>query len=132
AAMVIGGIALMAGGDEDAPEPTEQVAVATPEPEPAAVAPPPVEPETKAEPTPGVVTVAITIETPGVQGQVIDGRDDGLLGNTNEPITLPLGQEPIDLYVRAEGYEDELVQVVPDSEKTVKRTLQALAKDEKD
>src|SRR5690606_22084982 len=62
----------------------------------------------------------------------IDGRDDGLLGNTNEPITLPLGQEPIDLYVRAEGYEDELVQVVPDSEKTVKRTLQALAKDEKD
>ncbi|MEM7157520.1 MAG: serine/threonine-protein kinase [Myxococcota bacterium] len=77
--------------------------------------PPPTEPE----PT----VAAITISTPGVEAQVIDSRDDTVLGATNEAFELPLGTDSLDLVVRAEGYEDLVVPAVPDGDKTVVAAL---------
>lgn len=133
--LVGGGLWAFSGpGAEDEPE-TEssvsEVVVASPDPVP--------EPDEKAESDDGtdstVVppavprTVAITISTPGVEGKVYDNRDDSLIGNTNEPIELPHSADTMDLYVRAEGYEDHLVDLVPDVDKTITAALTRLQPD---
>jgi tRNA A-37 threonylcarbamoyl transferase component Bud32 len=63
--------------------------------------------------------VKVIVATPGVDGTVHDERDDALLGKTNEGFDLPFGSESLGLYVRAEGYEDQLASVIPDADKTV-------------
>ena len=67
--------------------------------------------------------VSITVSTPGVEGTVYDNRDDSVLGKTNEPISMPLSTESFDVYVRAEGYEDFLTDVIPDKDKKVEVSL---------
>lgn len=71
----------------------------------------------------GAATVSITVSTPDVEGTVYDNRDDSTLGKTNEPISMPLSSESFDVYVRAEGYEDFLTDVIPDKDKKVEVTL---------
>ncbi len=76
--------------------------------------------------TPPVVaatTVSITVSTPDVDGTVYDNRDDSVLGKTNEPISMPLSSDSFDVYVRAEGYEDFLTDIVPDKDKKVEVSL---------
>lgn len=76
--------------------------------------------------TPPVVaatTVSITVSTPDVEGTVYDNRDDSVLGKTNEPISMPLSSDSFDVYVRAEGYEDFLTDVIPDKDKKVEVSL---------
>ena len=68
-------------------------------------------------------TVAITINTPGIEGEVFDERDDARLGTTNTAFDLPSGTESVDLYVRAEGYEDFLIAVIPDADKALSAPL---------
>lgn len=83
------------------------------------------EPTAGAE-TPPVVaatTVSITVSTPDVEGTVYDNRDDSVLGKTNEPISMPLSTDSFDVYVRAEGYEDFLTDVIPDKDKKVEVSL---------
>ncbi len=71
----------------------------------------------------GATVVSITVSTPGVEGTVYDNRDDSTLGKTNAPISMPLSAESFDVYVRAQGYEDFLTDVVPDKDKKVEVTL---------
>lgn len=80
-------------------------------------------PDTGDTPPVAATTVSITVSTPGVEGTVYDNRDDSTLGKTNEPISMPLSSESFDVYVRAEGYEDFLTDVVPDKDKKVEVTL---------
>ena len=81
------------------------------------------EPDTGDAPPVAATTVSITVSTPDVDGTVYDNRDDSTLGKTNEPITMPLSSESFDVYVRAEGYEDFLTDVIPDKDKKVEVTL---------
>lgn len=81
------------------------------------------EPETGESPPDGSTMVSITVSTPDVEGTVYDNRDDSTLGKTNEPISMPLSTESFDVYVRAEGYEDFLTDVIPDKDKKVEVTL---------
>ena len=67
--------------------------------------------------------VSITVSTPDVDGTVYDNNDDSTLGKTNEPISMPLSSQSFDVYVRAEGYEDFLTDIVPDKDKKVEVTL---------
>ncbi len=67
--------------------------------------------------------VSITVSTPGVEGTVYDNRDDSVLGTTNEPILMPLAKDSFDIYVRADGYEDFLTDVIPDKDKKVEVSL---------
>lgn len=76
-----------------------------------------------APPVAAPATVAITINTPGVDADVFDERDDAKLGSTNEAFDMPLGTDSLDLYVRAEGYEDFLIAVIPDADKALSAPL---------
>lgn len=67
--------------------------------------------------------VSIIVSTPGIDGTVYDNRDDSVLGNTNEPITMPMSSESFDVYVRADGYEDFLMDVIPDNDKKMEVPL---------
>ncbi|MGH1340710.1 MAG: protein kinase domain-containing protein [Nannocystales bacterium] len=152
AALLLGGAAFaaskMAGDDgadgTDAPQPDTVVAVSAGE---SAGAPPDsgnpkdpsagdandsaaagadslgADPDSGTPPPLGATTVSITVSTPGVEGTVYDNRDDSTLGKTNEPISMPLSSESFDVYVRAEGYEDFLTDVIPDKDKKVEVTL---------
>lgn len=85
------------------------------------------EPSDTATPLDGAPMVSITVSTPDVEGTVYDNRDDSTLGQTNEPISMPLSTESFDVYVRAEGYEDFLTDVIPDKDKKVEVTLSKAA-----
>jgi len=77
-------------------------------------------------PTPPPVaatTVKITVSTPGIEGTVYDNRDDSVLGKTNEPFSIPQSTAPFDVYVRADGYEDFLTDVIPNTDKKVQVPL---------
>lgn len=141
ALVLLGGAGAMALGvfePEPPPEPAPAVIAQADESEPE----PPVDPEPPVEESAGEgegddssaptlsPMVSITVSTPGIEGYVIDGRDDGRLGKTNEAIELPRGSESIDLYVRAEGYEAALVPVVPNGDKTLTASLAKLEEDE--
>ena len=63
--------------------------------------------------------VSITVSTPGIDGKVLDSVDDSVLGKTNEPFFLPMSSEAIDIYVQAEGYEDVLIDLVPNTDKKI-------------
>jgi serine/threonine-protein kinase len=111
-------------GSETTPATTAEVAaqgpateVVKPDPTPPPVAPP--------QPTP--VTVKITISTPGIDAEVLSDSDDGVLGRTNKPIDLPRGTEQIGLRLRAQGYQETLVNVTPDATKTIQSAMSAEA-----
>jgi serine/threonine-protein kinase len=76
-----------------------------------------------APPVVAASTVSITVSTPDVEGTVYDNRDDSILGKTNEPISMPLSSDSFDIYVRADGYEDFLTDVIPDKDKKVEVSL---------
>jgi len=102
------------------PEPDESSeAGARAEPKAPVVVPP--------NPTAGLERVMITIETPGIDGEVRDNRDDAKLGPTNQPIAIPFSSDAFGLYVSADGYEAQILDVVPDNDKTLTASLTKLA-----
>ena len=80
--------------------------------------------QTPLEPT----EVAITVSTPKVSGDVIDGLTQAVLGKTNEPLQLSRGTDDVELVERGDGDEDATVPVVPDGDKTVKASLTKIRK----
>jgi serine/threonine-protein kinase len=96
--------------------------------------PPPTEPDEANEADDGAQAVAapalpskvsITVAAEGVEGTVHDERDDALLGKLNEPFEVAYGTDSRGLYVRAEGYEDQLASVIPDADKQVPVSMSA-------
>jgi len=115
----------------------------SPSPSPPAVAAPDIveeepepEPEPKPEPQPVVIepdvaTVTIKIGTPGIEAQILDARDEAIYGMTNSPegVELRQGEAPVGLILRAEGYEDLEVSVVPDADdKIFEKTMVKVTK----
>ncbi len=80
-----------------------------------------------AEEPPTHASVHITLRAPGVQGMVLDKHnEDTILGRLNESFELPYSTSVRDLLVRADGYEDTWVQVVPEADKQPQVTLPRL------
>ncbi len=88
------------------------------DPAPAGDPPPTVVPE--------AATVEVTIAAAGVNAAVHSDSDDGLLGYTDTPIKLTRGPSAVSVRLRAEGYEELLVDITPDATKTISATLSPL------
>ncbi|MCY0991624.1 serine/threonine-protein kinase [Nannocystis sp. ILAH1] len=100
---------------------------------PAPVAAPVIVPPTPA-PTPVVEQkvvapeaerVRFKITTPGVQAQILAAEDQGQLGVTNDPdgVEVVKSEEKMNLILRAPGYEDQVIDVVPNQDKTFERQM---------
>ena len=98
-----------------------EIALDEPKPEP--------EPEPEPEPVviePDAATVTMKIGTPGIEAQILDARDEAIYGMTNSPdgVEIRQGDVPVGLILRADGYEDLEVSVVPDvDDKIFEKTL---------
>jgi len=106
------------------PVPTAPLVVATPGPvEPALVEPKPVVLPAEVE------KVMFTISTPGVAAQILDARDEGIYGMTNDPkgVLVRKSEEPLELILRATGHEDERFTIIPDQDKRFEKPLTAKA-----
>ncbi len=114
--------------------------------QPQAPAPPPAEAPAKAEtpaekpaekpatpePTPVLKQLAPDIEkvrfritTPGVDAKILDARDEGIYGMTNDAkgVEVEKSNDPLSLILRADGYEDLEFEIVPNSDKQFERPL---------
>ena len=122
--LAVGGYIAFSGSDSSDPSETSDAPV-------VAIDSPPVETEAAESGGPDAGkpveveprTVAVVISTPGIDASIYDARDNGLIGKTNEPLTLPASAEPVSVYVKAEGFEAELVQIVPSNDKTIPAQL---------
>ena len=106
--------------DEQTPKAPVVAAADTPEVDDEPEPPPPV------VIAPDVATVSVKIGTPGVEAQILDARDEAIYGMTNSPdgVEIRQGEEPVKLILRADGYEDLEVSVVPDVDgKVFEKTL---------
>ncbi|RMG98326.1 MAG: serine/threonine protein kinase [Deltaproteobacteria bacterium] len=136
AVLAIGGfvVANMGGDDgppveaNDAPAPEPSTPTPPPSPDPQPVQPEPV----PTEPTPTVKAldpakekVRFKILTPGVDADILDARDLGIYGKTNDPngVEFEKSEDELKLILRAPGYEDLELSIVPDRDKTYKRRL---------
>jgi serine/threonine protein kinase len=108
-----------------------------PLPPPVPVAQPIVQPTPepdKKEPTqvvlpPEVERVRFTISTPGVDASILDARDEGQYGKTNDPagVEVKKSEEKITLILRAPGHEDLQVDIIPNEDKKFEKQLVKLA-----
>ncbi|WP_096328059.1 serine/threonine protein kinase [Nannocystis exedens] len=73
--------------------------------------------------------VRFKISTPGVQAQILDAADQGQLGVTNDPdgIEVERSEEKLNLLLRAPGFEDLVIDIVPNQDKSFERQLVAKA-----
>jgi len=107
-----------------------------PEPTPAPVVAPvkadTPKPETKpkAQPVlkqlaPDSEKVRFRITTPGIDAQILDARDEGQYGVTNDPkgVEVEKSNVALKLILRAEGYDDLEFEIVPNSDKQFDRPL---------
>ena len=69
--------------------------------------------------------VRFTITTPGIDAQILDARDEGQYGKTNDPsgVEVKKSEEKITLILRAAGYEDLRVEIIPNEDKKFEKTL---------
>ncbi|MCY1055983.1 serine/threonine-protein kinase [Nannocystis sp. SCPEA4] len=78
---------------------------------------------------PEVERVRFKIATPGIEARILDARDQGQFGVTNDPngVEVEKSDQPINIILRAPGYEDLTFQVVPSEDKTFEHELVAKA-----
>src|SRR5690606_36290784 len=126
-AAIAGGALVFALLPDPPPEPTPQPVVVQ---APPVAAPPPAEPEVA--PTPivlpaEVAKVNFTITTPGVAAQILDARDEGIYGMTNDEsgVMVQMSDAPIELILRAKGYEDHRFSIIPSQDKRFDKTMVA-------
>jgi hypothetical protein len=111
--------------DEPLPPPaTQPLVVAAP--------PPSEEPEREPKPVvlpPEVEKVQFKINTPGVDAQILDARDEGIYGMTNDAngVMVRKSDEPLELILRARGHEDNRFTIIPNQDKVFEKTLVAKA-----
>ena len=89
-------------------------------------------PEPEVEPTPVVLPAEVakvnfTITTAGVDAQILDARDEGIYGMTNDPagVMVQKSNEPIELILRAKGFEDHRFSIIPSQDKRFDKTMVA-------
>ncbi len=103
------------------PPPSSQPAVAAaPEPEPEPAPKPVVLP-------PEVEKVRFTITTPDVTAQILDARDEGSYGMTNDPagVMVKKSDAPLELILRAKGFEDNRFTIIPNQDKGFEKVMTA-------
>jgi len=100
-----------------------------PAPVAAPVVAPPVAVEQPKVIPPEAERVRFKISTPGIEARILDARDHGQFGVTNDPngVEVQKSEHPITLILRAAGYEDLTFQVVPNEDKTFEHELVAKA-----
>ena len=125
-AVVAVGAVVYAMMPDDAPPadpapPPPVVAQADPTPPP----PPPEQPRVVIPPE--AARVRFQISTPGVEAQILDARDEGQYGKTNDPegVDVKKSDDPITLILRADGYEDLNFEIIPNEDKTFERKMVA-------
>lgn len=96
----------------------------------AAVAAPVLEPTetpTRVVLPPEVERVRFTIMTPGVDAKILDARDEGEYGSTNDPagVEVQKSDEPLTLILRAPGHEDLRFEIIPNQDKKFEKLLVA-------
>jgi serine/threonine-protein kinase len=116
--------------DDDDPEPESAPPVAV-EPPPAVVAPP-VKPEKPDAVEAAPTTVRLTLTT-NVEAEVFDPDEGVVLGSTNsaDGITVVRSSEPRTLVLRADGYEEQRIQLVFTEDQKQTYELDPLAKTKK-
>lgn len=122
---------MMSGGDPQpaqqpaAPPPTEAPAKATEKPAETPVEKPVEKPETIKQLAPDTEKVRFRITTPGVDAKILDARDEGIYGMTNDAkgVEVEKSNDPLKLILRADGYEDLEFEIVPNSDKQFERPL---------
>jgi serine/threonine-protein kinase len=69
--------------------------------------------------------VTFKITTPGIDAQILDARDEAIFGMTNSAagVLVEESEEPLNLILRAPGYEDLEFPIVPDRDKTFEKEL---------
>lgn len=79
---------------------------------------------TQSEPLTGEVT--LRIRTQPVAAKVVAARTGEVLGTTNseEGVVMPMSNDPTDLILRADGYEELLFSIVPNRNKAFSKQLQ--------
>ena len=115
-------VAMLLGGPDEGEAPTQASAGgAGPE---VVVAKPPEGPEVAPVPDAPDVTVVVRI-TSNVDAEVVDPSSNRVLGHTNsaEGITIERGLESRELVLRAEGYEDKALVLVPSADLTKSEEL---------
>ena len=145
---LVGGLVLAAAGVgaffafNKTEEPTPVVEAEKPKTEePATVAGPPVvtpdpapEPEKVKEIAQGVATVMYTITTKDpdgnpVEAKILDPRDNAIYGRTNgESVGVEKQDEELELVLRAEGFDDMPVKIIPDRDKEFEFVLNPVKK----
>jgi len=75
-----------------------------------------------------VAKVNFTITTAGVAAQILDARDEGIYGMTNDPsgVMVQKADTPIELILRAKGYEDHRFSIIPSQDKSFNKVMVAL------
>ncbi|MBK9753336.1 MAG: protein kinase [Nannocystis sp.] len=76
---------------------------------------------------PEVEKVQFTITTPGVNAQILDARDEGIYGMTNDAagVMVKKSDEPLELILRAKGFEDNRFSIIPNQDKRFDKVLAA-------
>jgi tRNA A-37 threonylcarbamoyl transferase component Bud32 len=126
AVVALGGFFAMGGfGGDETPTPPS-------DPAPIVVAKADVPDDTKAPiaapvVAPDTASVEVTIACGGLKAEVRSDADDGLLGYADAPIKLPRGTTALPVRLRAEGYQDLLVEITPDATKTISASLSPMA-----
>ncbi|MBL9100546.1 MAG: serine/threonine protein kinase [Myxococcales bacterium] len=128
---VTAAVLLSGAGDEPAPVAAaprhpELLPPDPPRPNPAILPLPGAPPEPAPQPPPDpppVPKVSLQIRTGSVAASVLD-VGGATLGATGTAITVPGGAEPIDLVLRADGYQDLRIRVTPDRDQIVEHRLQ--------
>ncbi len=123
-ALVGAGVAAFATGGFDANEPVPSASAAI---EPVATATPvetPADPPAKTSAL-DVRKVTFKIRTQGIDAHILDARDEGMYGKTNDPngIQVEETNTPLELILRADGYQDLEFSILPDQDKTFEKQL---------
>ena len=75
-----------------------------------------------------VVTEAATVTVrvvSSVPAKVHDAQDGAIVSATNSEFDVMLSDDPVSLFVRADGYEDLQIRVIPNTDKVVEVELDA-------
>jgi serine/threonine-protein kinase len=107
------------------PQPVAAPPVASATPEPNT---PPEEPPKPVVIPVGVEKVKLIITTEGVNAQILDAGTQEIYGMTNDAngVSVRKSEEPLELILRASGYEDARLKITPNNDKTFPQSLTAV------
>jgi serine/threonine-protein kinase len=118
---LMAGLIVFGGDSKDIDEAAQAVPTQAPPPAPQQQAPAVVaaaapKPEPAPTPAPDVVALRFTTNVPA---QILDARDQAIFGSSDDAdgVEIERSEQPLELVLRAEGYEPLTVEVVPNKDK---------------